>query len=184
MRKDASIWSLISFSYVLPLLQAAYDSGDKLTIEQLGELPESISIEKTVPLIEQAFIKQREMSPHSDKAVVWALTEVFRWRIISKFLLQLVFKAVSMITPLLIFNFTEFVEKDNDDLLEDDYKVASVVACCIIGLEMIERFAHAIFDFHIQSVGELATKAMKVTLCNKNFRMSSTGKKNYTFAQV
>ena len=40
MREGASFWSLVTFSYVLPLLNCAYNHSDeKLTIEQMGELP-------------------------------------------------------------------------------------------------------------------------------------------------
>ena len=89
---------------------------------------------------------------------------------------------VSMLNPLLIISFTEFVEKGVDDLVPEDYRMATVVACGIVGMEMVERFAHAVFDFLMSSAGILAGKSLKVMLFSKNFRMSSTGKRNYTFA--
>ena len=117
-------------------------------------------------------------------AMVWALANVFKWRLLSRFMLRLAFQLLSMISPLLIFNFTEFVEKNDELLTSEDFRMAAITACGIIGLDMIEHFGHAIFDYHMTIVSTLAGKSLKVMIFSKNFRMSSTGKRNYTFAQV
>ena len=57
-----------------------------------------------------------------------------------------------MISPLLLFNFTEFVEKDENLLVDSDYRMAIAYACGIIGLQLVERFSHALFDFHMFKV--------------------------------
>ena len=66
----------------------------------------------------------------------------------------------------------------------EDYQYAALVAAAIICLEMFDHFGHAIFDQHVDQLGNLANKSLKVMLFGKNFRMTSTGKRNYTFAQV
>lgn len=137
MRSGASFWSLMTFSYAKPLIDCAYAHDEKLTIEQMGNLPETISFEKTVPILEAAWQKEREKDPKSDRALLRALAHVFKWRMLGKFSLQLGFKALSMVSPLLVFQFTEFVEKREEDLVEEDYRVAVMVACGVIGLEMV-----------------------------------------------
>ena len=49
-------------------------------------------------------------------AMVWALANVFKSRMLGRFMLRLAFQILSMISPLLIFNFTEFVEKNDEEL--------------------------------------------------------------------
>ena len=53
MRKGASYWSQMTFSFVLPLLETAYeaDFGENLTVEQMGELPGHLSIEETANML-------------------------------------------------------------------------------------------------------------------------------------
>ena len=66
----------------------------------------------------------------------------------------------------------------------EEYQYAAIIASAIIALEMIDHFGHVLFDQHIDWLGNLANKSLKVMLFTKNFRMASTGKRNYTFAQV
>lgn len=183
-RKEASFWQLINFSYVLPLIEVGYTYNEKLKKEQMGVLPESISIDETVPLLEDAWKEEYKKEPESYKTLVKVFFQVFKWRILARFIHQIAFKLISMLTPLLIFNFTEFVEKDEAEIVEADYTMATIVACGIVGLELVERFGHAIFDFHQFKSRTLVDKAVKIMIFNKNFRMSSTGKRDYTFAQV
>ena len=74
-----------------------------------------------MPLLEAAWQREHSKHPKSNKNLVWALLHVFKWRMLSRFLLRLVFKVLSMISPLLIFSFTEFVEKKSDELRPEDY---------------------------------------------------------------
>ena len=63
----------MTFSFVKPLIECAYIDGEKMTIEQLGEPPESVSIPKTVSVLEAAWKFEHAKNPTSDKAAVWAL---------------------------------------------------------------------------------------------------------------
>ena len=59
-----------------------------------------------------------------------------------------------------------------------------MIACAIICLQLVDHFGHAIFDQHVNQLGSLANKSLKVLIYDKSFRMGSTGKRNFTFAQV
>lgn len=116
--------------------------------------------------------------------MVWALADVFKWRLIIRFFLKLMFKGFSMMSPFLIFNFTEFVEKDEEKLEQSDYSNAMLLAFGIVIFELIEYSSHEVFDFHIRQARIVAAKTIKVLLFDKFFRLSSSGKRSYTFAQV
>ena len=87
-----------------------------------------------------------------------------------------------MVEPLLVFKFTEFVEKADEEVQFGEYRGAVLVAITIICLELIEKFSHSIFDFHEQAINLVTEKSLNVLLFRKNFRMSSTGRRTYTFA--
>ena len=117
--------------------------------------------------------------------MVLALLKIFGWGMASSFVIKLVFMAFSMISPLLVFEFTEFIEKDDSVVLENkDYYKAILIACAIICLQLVEHFGHALFDKQLHEMSNLAIKSLKVMIFNKSFRMGSAGRRNYTFAQV
>ena len=107
-----------------------------------------MNFEKTVPLLEAAFKKEQAKRPNSNKAIVWALAHVFMWPLISRFVYQFIIKVLGMVGPLLIFRFTEFVEKSEEDIQPGDAGMAKLLTMSIIGLEIVEQFSHSIFDFH------------------------------------
>jgi len=182
MRDGASWWSIMTFDFIKPLLECAYSNNERLTLAQMGELPENVQFDKVVPVIEQAWREEHARDPESNKSLVWALLHVFKWRMLARLLLRVGFKAFSMISPLLVFNFTEFIEKE--DLGPEDKSRAVLLAIGIILLELLEHFGHAIFDYHMTTVKSTASKSVKVILFRKNFRLSATGPKQFTFAQV
>ena len=87
-----------------------------------------------------------------------------------------------MLNPMLIFKFTEYVEMSESDLTSEDKQTAILTACCLIGLQLFQHFADGVTDFRIASGNMVAGKSLKTMLFSKNFRMSTTGKRNYTFA--
>ena len=107
-----------------------------------------MNFEKTVPLLEAAFKEEQAKRPNSNKALVWALAHVFKRSLISRFVYQFIFKVLGMVGPLLIFRFTEFLEKSEEDIQPDDVWMATLLTISIVGLEIVEQFSHSIFDFH------------------------------------
>lgn len=112
----------------------------------MGRLPDTFQIDKTTAELEEAWKAERQRDPASDKAIVKALFHVFKWRMLWRFVVHLVFHLLSMISPLLVIEFTQFVERDEATMLSEDYQRATLVACSIIGLEMLEHYGHALFD--------------------------------------
>ena len=55
LREGASLWSLLTHSYAKPVITYANENEGKLKLEQMGELPESVRFESTVPEIEAAY---------------------------------------------------------------------------------------------------------------------------------
>ena len=68
--------------------------------------------------------------------LVRALFQVFRWRMLSRFFIKLFLQVLEMANPILIFKFTEFVEKGEDGLSSDDYYTATLTACALLGLQL------------------------------------------------
>ena len=117
--------------------------------------------------------------------MLWAVFHVFKWRLLSRMLLRLVFKASSMLSPLLIHRFTEFVESNEEETTtKEQYYYATMLAIGIILLQNLDYFGHNLFDFHMDNVRTIAEKALKVMIFSKQFKLAGTSKKNYTFAQV
>ena len=42
MRAGAGWWSLMTFGYIKPLLDCAYIAHEKVTLPQMGELPDNV----------------------------------------------------------------------------------------------------------------------------------------------
>ena len=117
-------------------------------------------------------------------ALVKAIALVFKWNILLRFLAKLMFQLIEMISPMLIFKFTEYVEKSESDITVEEKQTAILIACLLTGLQFFQHFAEELIDFKIHLVNNLAGKSIKTLLFSKNFRMSTTGRRNYTFAQV
>ena len=74
MRGDQSWWSLFTVDYIRPLLDVSYNKPyEKVEFESLGQLPENLNFEKTVPLLEAAYAEEQKKRPESNKALVLAL---------------------------------------------------------------------------------------------------------------
>ena len=116
MRDKVSWPSLLTFQYVMPLLKCAYAENEKVTIEQFGILPDSIKVAETVPLLEDAWKREYTQNPESKMALVKALARVFKWNMIIRFFAKLMSQMMEMLSPMLIFKFTEYVEKSESDI--------------------------------------------------------------------
>ena len=89
-----------------------------------------------------------------------------------------------MLSPILLFNFTEFLEKDDELLEESDYRNATFYASAMVGLAFAQHVFVSFNNYREFKFSANTMRALKIMVFNKNFRMSSTGKKEYNFAQT
>ena len=110
---------------------------------------------KTVPLLEDAWKIEHKRNPKSNTALVWAMISVFKWRLLARFASQLFFKFFTMLSPILIFRFTQFVEKDEALLEGDDFRHACLYGVAIICVRIVEILGHSVFDYDSYAVQQV-----------------------------
>ena len=88
--------------------------------------------------------------------------------------------AINMIMPLLVHRFVVFIEKE--DYTQSDLNNAVMMMVFKEFLETAKYFQEKWGQQHISKAGKITTGALKAMIFNKNFRMSSSAKKQYTTA--
>ena len=89
-----------------------------------------------------------------------------------------------MMHPWFTFKFTSFVETKDEDLKPEDYQNAVFYGYGIIVISLLASFFSEWMNFNIYANDMVKNRSLKIMLYTKNFRMASTGKRSYNFAQV
>lgn len=113
-----------------------------------------------------------------------ALVQVNQGHLISRFIAKLFLMLLEMINPILIYKFTEFVEKNEEGLSKEEYRTAMMIAGALLGQQIFSRLLNDYVNFKIDLSNSVAGRSLKSLMFSKNFRMSTTGRRNYSFAQV
>ena len=176
--KEPSFLSKLSFSWVNPLIALGYRKP--LLLEDIPSLPSIDQSSTSHEKFNKAWHSlQMEKSSNNSNLVPKSLAKVYFQEMILSGLCVFLRTLSVVISPLLLYAFVDYSNRDTEDL----HHGLTLVGCLIL-VKIVESLSHRQFFFNARRTGMRMRSALMVAVYEKQLKLSVLGRRRHSTGEV